>query len=57
VKAQVVRLLDVFALGPLMVSVATRAEGIPDWQRIALLWTGIGTILYNAANFLERRGG
>lgn len=54
-KPQLVRLLDVFVIGPLMVSVAARAQGVPDWQRVALAIFGLATIGYNAKNYLAAR--
>jgi hypothetical protein len=52
VKAQGVRLLDVFLLGPLMIYVARRYR-LHEPERTLLLWTGIGTILYNGFNYMQ----
>lgn len=48
-KSQIVRLLDVFFVGPWMI----RAGNKQDDQVLAIL--GILTIIYNGANFLENR--
>ncbi len=58
IKAQPMRLLDVGVFGPLTVLGALNKEP-PDWMRLFLLFFGLGTIAYNAYNFLEiekRRG-
>lgn len=52
VKAQGVRLADVFLFGPLMVYSALDRTP-PPWMKAAMLGIGIGTILYNARNYLE----
>ena len=54
-KAQWVRLLDVFFVGPLMMYVSTRSTAPRGWNA-ALWWTGIATIAYNGANYLRIRG-
>lgn len=51
-KPQAVRLLDVFALGPLMVWYAGVSRG-PEWARAALGVAGLLTIAYNGANYLR----
>ena len=52
-KAQEVRLVDVFVLGPLMLWFALRSRGMPEWSRFALGFAGVGTILYNARNYVR----
>ena len=54
VKPQTVRVLDVVAIGPLMVWGGlrlSREEGLTRLGGIALLLMGGGTIWYNARNF------
>lgn len=51
-KAQSVRLVDVFVLGPLMVWYAGASRG-PEWARAALGVAGLLTIAYNGANYLR----
>lgn len=52
-KAQWVRLADVFVVGPVMLAGARYA---PDpWLRLALAVFGGLTITYNAANWLKGR--
>jgi hypothetical protein len=50
-KAQAVRLFDVFALGPLMFYAGSRLNN----RNMALLLSlsGIGTILFNGANYVR----
>lgn len=52
VKAQGVRLADVFLFGPLMIY-SSMDQKPPPWMNAAMLVIGVGTILYNAANYLE----
>ena len=51
-KAQAVRLVDVFLLGPLMIA-AAGAEELGRPARLVLAVAGVLTITYNATNFLE----
>ena len=55
-KAQVVRLLDVFVLGPGMAAyaIATRRY-VPDWAFWGLFGTGVGTVLYNLHNYKKKK--
>lgn len=50
-KSQFVRLLDVFVFGPLMIRAAFDQES--QYFKVALTAIGIGTIIYNGANYLE----
>ena len=52
-KAQGVRALDVWFLGPLMIYVAARQGGKSDVARIALAAAGAATITYNGRNYLR----
>jgi len=52
-KSQVVRLMDVFVFGPLMIQASRSQE--KNYFRTALFLIGIGTILYNGVNYLETR--
>lgn len=52
IKAQAVRMGDILLFGPLMVYGAL-GKATPQWMRTAMLVIGIGTIVYNAANFIE----
>jgi hypothetical protein len=54
VKSQSIRILDVIAIGPLMVwggLTARRAGGAAVWAGWALALLGIGTLWYNALNW------
>jgi hypothetical protein len=53
-KTQFVRLIDVFALGPLMIYVAVKYR-VREPQRTALLISGFATILYNGINYVNIR--
>jgi hypothetical protein len=52
-KAQWVRLVDVFAVGPLML-IAARETRTP-WIRAGLVVFGVATVVYNAYNYLALR--
>jgi len=54
-KSQTVRLIDVFALGPLMVYVGARAAGVPMWARVSLAVSGVLTVTYNGKNYLAKK--
>lgn len=58
VKAQGVRLADIFVFGPLMLY-AGLGRDPPQWVKIGMLLMGAGTIIYNAVNWFEisRRSG
>lgn len=53
-KTQLVRLIDVFALGPFMIYAASRSQ-LTRNQKLALSIAGILTITYNLKNYLETR--
>ena len=53
VKAQYVRLLDVFLFGPVMIYAALYPNNMNATTRWALGIIGAGTILYNGMNYLE----
>jgi hypothetical protein len=58
VLVQVVRLLDVFWLGPLLIRLARRgytARSLSRAERDLLTLTGVGTIVFNGVRFLEGR--
>lgn len=50
-KSQLMRLLDVFVFGPLMIAAGATQE--KRYFRMALTVVGIGTIIYNGANYLQ----
>lgn len=50
-KSQLVRLLDVFVFGPLMIAAGRDQES--KYFSLALTVVGLGTILYNGVNYLE----
>lgn len=51
---QFVRIIDVFVLGPLLIWTAATQKMHPV-LRATLLISGVSTIVFNAANFLEVR--
>lgn len=53
-KTQVIRLADVFFIGPLMIYAGARGK-FSLWIDTALLITGILTISYNADNYIRNR--
>lgn len=53
-KSQLLRMIDVFLLGPGMIYVGITGK-IPSWLRTVAVWGGIGTIAFNWANFKRLR--
>ena len=54
-KSQQVRLLDVFAIGPAMIYAGSAKSGLPESVKLLLLLSGIGTVMYNGANYVENK--
>lgn len=54
-KAQDVRWIDVWALGPFMVWYGLKARGVPQWARSAMVLSGVLTVVYNGANYYARQ--
>ena len=54
VKSQTVRLIDVYAWGPLMIYGAM-SPNLPPIFRQLLAFTGASTVTYNARNFIRLR--
>ena len=52
VKAQGVRLADIFVFGPLMLY-AGLGKDTPQWLKLGMVIIGGGTIVYNLVNFME----
>ena len=52
VKAQGIRLADVFVIGPLMVVASTMLPADRRYTALALRFFGVGTVLYNGRNYL-----
>lgn len=53
-KSQIVRLWDVFGLGPAMVYIGSTGK-LEPWEKLLLISAGLGTIYYNGTNFLKNR--
>jgi hypothetical protein len=51
-KTQLVRIADVVFFGPFMLYAASRTK-INKTQKVILSTIGIGTIIYNAINYLK----
>lgn len=51
-KSQMVRLWDVFGLGPAMVYIGVTNK-IPVYQQILLITAGMATVWYNGRNYLK----
>lgn len=51
-NVQLVRLADVFLIGPFLIYAGTRKE-LPKNIQIGLIGVGIGTIFYNGYNYLK----
>lgn len=54
-KAQEIRLLDVFAIGPLMIYAGHKSQDLSPLIKNSLMLTGVATILYNGHNYLKVR--
>jgi len=52
-KAQSIRLFDVFVLGPWLIWLSAKTK-MTDNERVLLVLTGVSTIVYNGANYLEQ---
>lgn len=52
-KTQIVRLIDVFVLGPFLIYAASRVQS--KNVCLGLVATGVATILYNGRNYIEYR--
>lgn len=51
--AQYIRILDVFAIGPLMIYAGLKGDSLPKWAKVALIFFGVTTIGYNASNYFS----
>ena len=54
-KAQTIRLIDVFAIGPAMVYVGAKAKNVHPVIRGFVAFSGVATIVYNGQNYLRER--
>jgi hypothetical protein len=54
-KSQVVRLYDVFLLAPFLMYVGYKAKGIKEWERYGIYAIAIGTLVYNARNYIKNK--
>jgi hypothetical protein len=52
IKPQGIRILDVWLIGPLMLYASTLLPKEKDLTRFALRSFGLGTIVYNARNYM-----
>lgn len=52
-KTQSTRLLDVFLLGPFMIWFGASAKGLNDLPKVLMILSGMGTIVYNANNYIK----
>ena len=50
-ETPLIRILDVIAIGPLMIYTEAKAkDDLPEWLRVALVGFGATTIVYNVLN-------
>ena len=54
-KSQAVRLYDVFLLAPFLFYVGKKAKGISNLERNGIYAIAIGTLIYNARNYIKNR--
>ena len=52
-KAQLVRVADVFLIGPLMMYGGIKGENLETWARLGLLVFGAGTVAFNGINYVR----
>ena len=54
-KAQIIRLADVFIIGPLMMYAAMNRDSgvLPSAARAGLLVFGAGTVIFNGVNYVR----
>ena len=53
-KTQAIRAGDVLLLGPFLVWAGAVTQPLPQWARLALVLSGIGTVVYNGINLAEQ---
>lgn len=53
-KTQAVRAGDVLLLGPFLIWAGAQARPLQPWARLALVLSGVGTIVYNGINLAEQ---
>ena len=52
-KVQLIRLVDVFVLGPTMIWFGIAATGLPQIAKDFMILSGIATIIFNGQRYLE----
>ena len=55
-KSQLVRLIDVFLLGPFMIWFGVIATGVSNIFKAIMIFFGIATVIYNGWNYLVNEG-
>lgn len=50
-KTQMIRLADVFLIGPFVIAAGLRKSDLPALFRVGLILVGVGTIGYNLFNY------
>jgi hypothetical protein len=53
-NTQMIRLIDVFLIGPLLIYTSFQ-KSLPNWLRVSLLVIGVSTILYNGNNYVKSK--
>ncbi len=53
-NTQMIRLIDVFLIGPLLIYTSFQ-KYLPKWLRVSLLVIGVSTILYNGNNYIKNK--
>tara|TARA_R110002020_G_C15929113_1_gene743595 strand:+ start:380 stop:583 length:204 start_codon:yes stop_codon:yes gene_type:complete len=54
-KSQEVRLLDVFFIAPFLFYIGYKAKGITDIEKWIIYAIALGTLVYNARNYLRNK--
>lgn len=53
-KSQLLRIMDVFLLGPAMIYVGSTGK-VPEWLKAVAIVAGAGTIVFNWTNYVRLR--
>lgn len=54
-KSQMIRLYDVFFIGPFMIYIGYKAKGLNNLEKYMLYGLGAATIYYNGKNYWENK--
>lgn len=55
-KGQLIRVIDVIAIGPFMIYAGMKKSNLPPWIKAGLIILGGSTIIYNGRNYIINKG-